>query len=432
MGRVSGWPGVEPLGPAPGGSALTVRVPCSPDPASLGWTSHDVTVQPDWSVEVPHDLAAERVVVALGGYCSCLELVEKVVPAARGRLQALARREPLALARATGGGWTARVLVAGCCRQTVWGSGKPDPASVAEHLRGNGHHAAAAGCRADLLRVVVAALVKAHTRGRRFTIEAADLAAARSVVLGADGVVRLWDAGAHPRVVLAVHDAVAPDGPALPPSFYLGVLARGHDLDWLRNTLAAPRPAADDAERVADLADLADWLAWTATDLDAREPGARAEYLRLGVPYRLILELSVAGVSPVAVRRLAELTGTGAAFAAALLAEWVAAGCEADPGAIGSVYRTGVPVSFRPSKALLTRVRRELGPDGRGVPTVALAGLVGVAGSVPGAVAAVLRGVTDPTCLARELDGAVRPGIGGRDQDQQVGRRRTEGAGVGA
>jgi hypothetical protein len=384
MGRVSEWPGLEPLGPAPGESALTLGVPCCADPRALAAVRHPVTIGPDWSVEVPHDLDAERVAVALGGYSGCLELAERVVPAARTRLQALARRGDPQLARTRGGGWAPRVPVPRCCRPSL-SAGAADPVTVAEHLRSNAHHAAAGGCRADLLRAVVRALVRAHTGGTSFTVAADDLAAAAPAVHGEMGVVRLWAVGVHPRVAVALHDLVAPDGPPLPAAFYLGVVTRGQDLDGLRGALAVWRQPHDD------------------------DPGSTVHREQpLGVPPRLVVELSLAGICPAGVLRLAEATGSGTGVAAALLARWVAAGCGGDVDAVARVYRTGVPVSFHPSRALLARLRGELGHDADGLGAVALAGLVGVAGSVPGAVAAVRRGVTDPVALAGELDGAVR------------------------
>ena len=41
---------------------------------------HDVVIHSDWSASTPDDLAAERVGVALGGYLSCLDLVDHALP----------------------------------------------------------------------------------------------------------------------------------------------------------------------------------------------------------------------------------------------------------------------------------------------------------------------------------------------------------------
>lgn len=96
---VESWSSVvlRPLGPALGDQPATIRVPCSGVPYALGPATYAVTVAPDWTVETPHDLAAERVALAFGGYSSCLELVEKGVPAARRRRQ-------------SGGGWVLQSL----------------------------------------------------------------------------------------------------------------------------------------------------------------------------------------------------------------------------------------------------------------------------------------------------------------------------------
>ena len=55
--------------------------------------THQVTVHHDWRVTVPHDLGGERVAAALGGHCSCLELVDRVIPAVRAIMPLLSRQE---------------------------------------------------------------------------------------------------------------------------------------------------------------------------------------------------------------------------------------------------------------------------------------------------------------------------------------------------
>ena len=47
---------------------------CRTSPTAEDAWTHRVTIHPDWSVTTPHDLDAERVGMALGGYCSCVEL----------------------------------------------------------------------------------------------------------------------------------------------------------------------------------------------------------------------------------------------------------------------------------------------------------------------------------------------------------------------
>lgn len=75
-------------GPAPGGSSLTFTTECCTDPKSRFGTPHEVTILPDWTVVTPHDIDAERVAQALGAkWCSCIKLVDEIVPAYRKSVQ---------------------------------------------------------------------------------------------------------------------------------------------------------------------------------------------------------------------------------------------------------------------------------------------------------------------------------------------------------
>lgn len=74
-----------------------------PVPVRCGSGEHNVVLQPDWGVQVPHDLEAERTAAAFGGSCDCLQLVDRVVPAARRWLELQLRAEvPQLAVTATG------------------------------------------------------------------------------------------------------------------------------------------------------------------------------------------------------------------------------------------------------------------------------------------------------------------------------------------
>ena len=61
---------------------LVIKVPCrtSAEPGARAKV-HAITLEADGSVTTPHDLDNERIAAALGGYLSCLDLVDKAVPA---------------------------------------------------------------------------------------------------------------------------------------------------------------------------------------------------------------------------------------------------------------------------------------------------------------------------------------------------------------
>src|SRR3954452_20733042 len=63
---------------APDGTPLVLEVSC---PSGVDGR-HEATVTPNWTVQAPHDLAAERVLVAFGGSSPCLRL-EQAVKAGR-------------------------------------------------------------------------------------------------------------------------------------------------------------------------------------------------------------------------------------------------------------------------------------------------------------------------------------------------------------
>ena len=66
--------------PTPDGGMLVMEVECRTSRAATRGKRHGLTIYPDWSFETPHDLAAERVAAAFGGYTSCLELEGAMAP----------------------------------------------------------------------------------------------------------------------------------------------------------------------------------------------------------------------------------------------------------------------------------------------------------------------------------------------------------------
>ena len=78
---------VIPIVPAPLGRELDLTIECTSDPYERFGTQHRVIIHPDWTVETPHDLEAERIARSFGGWSTCLAFVERVVPAYRGALE---------------------------------------------------------------------------------------------------------------------------------------------------------------------------------------------------------------------------------------------------------------------------------------------------------------------------------------------------------
>src|SRR5664279_420257 len=127
---------LSPIPPSPDG-ALELSVNCRTTRGRGGpRTTHPIVIEADWTVTTPHDLALERVAAAMGGYLSCLELVDRGIAGLREIVQRRARRSVARMSRDTGGRWTPAVLPADCSCES-FGFGSAPEAAV--HLRGTKH-----------------------------------------------------------------------------------------------------------------------------------------------------------------------------------------------------------------------------------------------------------------------------------------------------
>lgn len=370
---------------------LTLRIGCwtSPDPDADG-VRHEVTLQPDGTVDVPHDLEAERLAAAFGGYLSCLELVERVVPALDDWWQ-LQRRQLLPpLSRGPRGQWRPLPSASGpCC------SPAQHVAPVAEHVRSAEHLTRAGRLPARLVGPLATTLLTVHGVPQLPRDAALD---ALGCVRGVDGVAALWQAGLHPTVVRSVHDRlVGPDGPELAQALYLGAVSRRPDLAWVAETLRRVAEAAGGSLPQEQEDELAEWLTWTQTRLDPRERQRRAEWLTVGVPRSWVVELARSGYEPEHARRLAAGTHRSVPGAVGLLRSWSAAGLRPSPDDLLLLHADGLPVWSCPSRAAVDRVLALLAdlqprPDA----TVAALALVRE-GTVPAAARALRAAASTPT-----------------------------------
>jgi hypothetical protein len=89
--------------PAPEGASLSLEIDCVSHPSGHVGTKHRVVIRADWTVETMHDLEAERLSRALGGWSSCLCFAESVVPAYRHSLEVMA--DPALMSTALVRGW---------------------------------------------------------------------------------------------------------------------------------------------------------------------------------------------------------------------------------------------------------------------------------------------------------------------------------------
>jgi hypothetical protein len=357
-----------------------LTVACRTAPDSTEEVQHEVTIDADWAVETPHDLELERIAGAMGGYLSCLELVDKTVPALRDLVQLRARRSSTGVARDADGAWT---LEHRCgCGLSCY----PSATEAVAHALSVGHFAASRTLDLRIVLRLLDAVEQAH--GTRFAAPPPD-ECDPSCCDARCGLDLLWDQGVHPRLVSAIHEQVWPTGPPLPASFYLGVVMRSVDLAWLATTIAAaPDP------------DVAVWLAWTSGVLDRNRPKARLHWLRAGMSRSVIAALAQSQYTPLDVARLSALSQRSVPSAGRVLASWTLAGCGPTVDDLLLLETLDVDPYWAPTSAaveyLFSRTRAK--------PSRTQIGLVlAVCGTRPSALRLLDAGVRDPLLAARAL-----------------------------
>lgn len=372
-----------PLAPSPTGSLpLTVR--CRTARKGGPSARHSVSIDAGWSVTTPHDLALERVAAAMGGYLSCLDLVDRDIPALRELVQRLGRRYVPHISRDVGGRWAPAVLPVGCSCEAL---GYPSASEAAAHVRGVRHVAQEFGVPPRDLERMAHAVSDAHDT--MFFAPPPDEWDASAAVREARGVEQLWECGLHPETIVMIHDAVWPGGPPLPMWFYLGAMSRRPALEWVAKTLSA----------VPD-ADIAVWLCWTNAELDHVHPHARTGWLQAGVPRVAIAALADGSYTPIDVARLARATGRSLAAAAVVLAAWHRARCHPRPEDIALLDELDVDRWYEPSPGALDWLEKRVA---RGLTRTQIGLVLAVCGTRAGAMKALSHGIHDPRGAAALL-----------------------------
>lgn len=359
--------GTEPSANAfPDGAPVSLTVTCRTNRRG-GGRRHPVLILPDWSVRTPHDLDLERIAVAMGGYVSCVDLVDHMVPALR-EVWLRRRRVVAPEIRPSGrGAWLVQDAFAGCgCGGRTYAT----PGMAAQHLREAGHWARKHGLPERRL----AALLTAFDAAARPVERSAE--AARAV--GRPDRERLWDAGVHPARIAAIHAELAVDG-RLPASVYLAVATGQVTSAWLH--------------QFADLGP--ETLAWAATtSVPGEDTWSRRAWLDAGAGREAALVLLGGSYGVDHARELAALLGVSVTHAATTLAGWVDAGCAPSPAAIAQAARAGGAARPVPSAAAIDSV---LASASAARPDRTQVGLLLVAlGSRPATLAALRRRVTTP------------------------------------
>lgn len=247
--------------PAPHGRDLDITIECTADPDKRFGTPHRVVIRPDWTVETPHDLDAERIARAFGGWSTCLQFAERVVPAFRRALHVmlepglLTSEAPWASPTSGNGGPEApsSALDTPTLREAVRQEIKPDRilSTASSTLTASPR---ARGRERDLYSILFA-------RGGRAWATTGDT---RQIDGGESGFVELWSQGLFPVHVNEVARALPRRAWPLAPEFYARVCFGAVDLDWLIRVVqcfperecadwAVAQGAAWSSTRVADV-----------------------------------------------------------------------------------------------------------------------------------------------------------------------------------
>lgn len=357
---------------------------CRTSPGRPSSVRHPVTIDPDGTVTTPHDLEAERVAVAFGGYCSCLILTDRLVPALQAMLPLLGRRTRPELRRDARGGWRLPrgSQVPGCCRNRKY----PSAEKAIWHLRNPEHLAG----QYDLPLWLLADLLAAAGPWTPPVVDARTAALVREL----DGVTKLWRAGIHPDEIPALAAVAVVVGEPLPVAYFLSLTYGEVDRTWLAGVLAH-RPDPETATWLAGLSDPQRWG-------DAQTWG---RWLGFGLPQPDTLTAVQAQVPPEFVVDTAVVTGRPEHVVAKHLAVWAAVGCSPTPRQLGWLDRHGVQAP-RPSRGAIDAVCAEVPDTGWGRTELAL--LLEVLGTRHDVVRAVRGGLGGGDKLSGGELGGVR------------------------
>ncbi len=362
---------------APWSGDLTFPISCRTSRDAASGRRHALTIRDDWSVLTSHDLQAERIASAFGGYSSCLELVDRTIPRMRESLRLVARQTRPALRRDKRGDWRvpAHELVE-CCRNHAF----PSVRSTVGHLRSPEHLANLLGLPLWQVRELVTAVSGACRP------ELGPASPSAHHVREPEGLEQLWQAGIHPTEVPRLASFASVVHEPLPTTYFEGVAYSGHRPDWLDDVLAY-RPDADTAA----------WLAWHAPPDAAGDAADWGPWLGYGLPrqdFTLAVDKHVPAEIVTAVQ---EKCGWPLRTAARVVLAFARADCAPTPDQLTVIARLGLEHAI-PGKAAVDAAAEDAlragMPSDRTHPIdrTELGLMLAVAGNRPMLLAALRRG----------------------------------------
>ena len=348
--------------PSPDG-ALVTDVLCRTAREGLA-VSHPITINADWSVTTGHDLEAERIAVAFGAYNSCIDLVDRLVPAAADAAQRWMRRETAPIAPTPAGRWHITEPCACADRADSYGRSQV----AAAHTRSIGHLAQRFGVPSAALPGLLKSVSEAY--GDLARPPYYDL----SLVTGASAADDLWNAGLSPERIRTFHTAIGARGPMTVGSYLLG-LYDDYSPEYLSSVL-----------EVAGSPDVVEWSLTTRQVYDHLNPGERAKWLALGVQRQDVVVLMRASYPTAAARSLGSALNTPAPHAAGVLAAWARSGLAPSVADLvqlhalrGDSWYAPTPRALEPFRRLIAARELDASPTQVGLVLVACGGSRSVA-----------------------------------------------------
>ena len=343
---------------------LELEVECRTSRDATTGARHPITITDDWTLISPHDLDAERVAAAFGGYVTCLDIEDHALPALREAVGLLTRTEWVDVVHAPGRGWAVghRLEACGCHHQRF-----TSVQVAAEHVRSVRHLSAKHSVDEALLRELVSATERSLGPFRKPPPTAW---IPTSLVREHGGIDDLWTAGLHPDFIESSAALVPYRSESLPSFFYLGLAFRNVNRDWLARIL-----------RVNNDADVATWLAWSDEALSTAGRDDCAQWLSLDLPRNSIEQLLASGVRPATARALSAKSGYDGRTVAMTLANWARARCTPTAAHLDYLERSGPGLGWEPPAAALDLLEAETASLSQPPDRTELAVLLGLLGA---------------------------------------------------
>jgi hypothetical protein len=359
-------------------SAVTFELPCY---TRIGGepSHHRATLTTQWKLETGHDLEAERTLVAMGGYCSCLELATKGVKALRYLWLHRSRNAQPGVWRDAKGKLRIVTGKAPCCSIELDGL-----ADAAGHLRSATHWAAR--YRMDLGQLTrFYNLIEFAAQLPNYDNDSA-LDGMPELATLIDSI-ECWQLGLDVDSVRRIHAEIGVDG---------GLSSDTYEAVFLHD---APAGFLAKYARYGPLT--VDWVATHPERCGDGLPFEAQRWLDFGIHPCLGLRLADQ-YQPDEVHHIAELTRTPIQQAAENLSSWITCGCPLSAPEAEEFWRLGYRLPKAPGKASLQRLVDELGRLGAEPPSLRTRALILAAANKPSDAAHYIRaGARHPSDLLR-------------------------------